>query len=269
MPPKQRKSKRLAKKPDKAPPIRANSSSTEELADEQETAELLVSLKEDKSQASKKSRKSTASSKRRKERGVDPSRSNVNSLEPEIQEELLQVAESGLSVGGGRDEVRARREGVPKILNYLFQTGKEAVVGPPGTQHRKACDSKLRNWLKLSLEECEALCEHNQVVPVRVKKLVGSEDFAKPKGTKPPSVISSVSLLPGDYRDSTDLSVLTSDGEESLTKSLTRSSIRKGLTVSAMASTKAGTGWEKVGNLWVRKYYKLFLVPSSLARDRH
>jgi hypothetical protein len=301
----QRTSRRLAgKAPDLeetgAAPSRTHSSSTEDSGgteyrpEDEEAARILSDLREEKSQTSKKShtsrkssasRKSTGSKKEApsvgspKPRKLDPFRSNKLSLDPEVQKELLRNCESlELDVGGGRDAVANRKEGIPNLLIHLHKIGKTEVVGEPGTKHRKACDSKLRNWFKLRLEEYEDLCLNAGVVPARVaiqsvlqgekiptigsgaseqksttKKSAASNSnktkkTAASSTSKPPGNISSPDF--GQYRDKED-----EDDLSQLTEEDSAPAPSKGTTMSTPGPNN--DGYQLIGNTWIRECFVL------------
>ena len=235
MPPKtrnQRSTKSSSKGKSKAKPKRHESSSTEE--GETKGAELLVGEDDDDLESTVKTVTSGRSVK------VKPSRSNKNSLDPLIQQVLLEGIECNF--GGGREKVRNTKRAIPDLLNALVESGYEDLIGSTTSEARKAADSKIRNWLKLDSDAYSRVCLHFRVTPFELRE-AGHDHFVPPLGqvsapplnspiaspkaklkktAGPPKVISTES-----YRDP-DTSFLSEDEETQVsTKELTSATSSK------------------------------------------
>lgn len=117
----------------------------------------------------------------KRERQRAPTRSNVRSLDESTQRVLLEAIEDK-ELGKGLGTLKATNRGVPDLLTTIHgrkgSEGGEEIVGAMGSQLRKACDSKIRNWFKLPLDQYKKVCQHYNVVPLRIQNLYGVDPKA-------------------------------------------------------------------------------------------
>ena len=226
----------------KKKPERKNSTSTEEDEKGEKVAELLG--EEESAGSSKKATGSKSGTPKSYTRSL--SRSNKNSLDPAIQAELLEAVEGKL--GGGRSLLLSRpRRGVPDLLEAVAtEEGKLDVVGALGSKLRKACDNKIRYWLKLPDSEYTSLLESFKVIPNSFRDQSESFESLKKGSSKrknPPAVVKTHT---GSYQDN-DTSLLTSEDDDS-TRPTAASSRSK---MSTGKNTTSYAHYEKVGNTLV------------------